>query len=184
MPNFPLDLTGIRSHFLTVLERQEARPRPGNPTRKRQSVWLVRCDCGKPFLIGRSDFVKGQKSCGCQTQALRAPAIRTHGMSKHPAYWVWRSMNDRCRLSTHQAWERYGGRGITVCTEWQVSFEAFWRDMGPTYQPGLTIDRLENDSGYSTENCDWRTRKEQSNNRRPPRKRSTTSLTQDLSAGL
>jgi hypothetical protein len=147
-------------------------------------MWLVRCDCGQTKLMRRSDFIKGRvKSCGCQRYALIGQANSTHGMTKHPAYWVWRSMNDRCRLPTHQAWARYGGRGITVCPEWQTSFETFWRDMGPTYQPGLSIDRIDNDSGYSPENCAWKTSKEQNNNRRPPRKRSTTSSTQDLATG-
>ena len=54
---------------------------------------------------------------------------RTHGLSKHPAYAVYRSMLDRCSLPTHQSWKNYGARGITVCDRWKQSFENFWEDI-------------------------------------------------------
>src|SRR5262249_40557060 len=84
-------------------------------------------------------------------------------------YWLWRSMQDRCRLPTHQAWKNYGARGITVCARWD-SFENFWADTRPTYQPGLTIERRNNSAGYSPENCYWATWKAQSNNKRTNRR--------------
>jgi hypothetical protein len=87
-------------------------------------------------------------------------------MSKHPAYAVWRSMCDRCRLPSHQAWANYGGRGITVCERWQEAFEHFWEDMGPSYQPGLTLDRIDNEGNYTYENCRWVPYKVQALNRR------------------
>jgi hypothetical protein len=86
-------------------------------------------------------------------------------MSEHPAFWVWRSMHDRCELPTHHAWKNYGGRGITVCAAWS-SFEAFWADMGPGYVPGLTLDRKDNSLGYCPENCRWATRIVQARNKR------------------
>jgi len=87
-------------------------------------------------------------------------------MSEHPVYAVWRSMNDRCRLPSHQAWKNYGGRGIFVCAKWQESFENFWGDMGGSYQSGLELDRRDNDSGYSPENCRWVSRRANTMNRR------------------
>ena len=84
-------------------------------------------------------------------------------------------MKDRCALPTHQAWRNYGGRGITVCARWAESFGNFWADMGPTYVPGLTLDRRDNEAGYSPENCRWTTYKVQANNRRVSSKTSTTS---------
>jgi hypothetical protein len=53
-----------------------------------------------------------------------------------------------------------------VCAEWAASFENFWRDMGPSYRRGLTLDRLDNDQGYSIHNCEWRTYKQQAQNTR------------------
>ena len=89
-----------------------------------------------------------------------------HGMCHTPIYYAWRSMNDRCRRDRHPGWQNYGGRGITVCPEWQRSFLAFYLDMSPTYQPGLSIDRIDNSRGYGPDNCRWATSKQQSRNRR------------------
>jgi len=86
-------------------------------------------------------------------------------MSKHPVYGVWRGMIDRCKLPSHQAWGRYGGRGITVCPQW-TEFEVFWADMQTGYGPGLELDRRDNSLGYSPENCRWVTSQVNCRNRR------------------
>lgn len=140
----------------------------------RKSKWLCRCDCGTEREFVASELAKGRtNSCGCLRRELASDRHRTHGMTSHPAFAVWRSMIDRCTLPTHQAWKNYGARGITVCVEWRDSFEAFWRDMGPTYQRGLTLDRRDNSKGYSPENCAWRTVKDQARNKRTNRTIST-----------
>ena len=133
--------------------------------------WVYRCDCGKETVKNGSDVAKATKkglvqNCGCYTQKLRSEQHTTHGMTSHPAFAVWRSMIDRCRLPTHQAWHNYGARGIRVCEQWQNSFEAFWEDMGPTYKRGLELDRRNNDGNYEPENCRWVTRRVNSGNRR------------------
>jgi hypothetical protein len=63
------------------------------------------------------------------------------------------------------SYERYGGRGITVCDRWK-EFANFYDDMSPTYSDELTLDRTDNSKGYSPENCKWSTRKEQAMNTR------------------
>lgn len=157
------DITGLRVGYLTATAYRTSDGR--------KSIWDVTCDCGNVVQMAATELVKQSKrgvvsSCGCKRRETIGKRNTRHGMTKHPAYAVWRSMVDRCRLPTHHAWANYGGRGITVCAEWQERFENFWADMGPTYQPGLTLERVDNEAGYSKQNCAWKTPWTQAGNRR------------------
>lgn len=95
--------------------------------------------------------------------------LANNGMNKkdHYLYDTWREMRSRCNNPNHRYYINYGGRGITICPEWE-DFWVFLTDMGDR-PDGLTLDRVNNELGYSAQNCKWSTRKEQTKNRRPTR---------------
>lgn len=89
----------------------------------------------------------------------------SHGLSKSKLYTVWCNMIARCENKKNNHYERYGGRGIKVCIEWRGSFTKFKEDMGDIPFEGATMDRKDNNKGYSKENCRWVTNQENCNNR-------------------
>src|SRR4028119_2458272 len=88
-----------------------------------------------------------------------------HGMAKTPIYRAWRSMRTRCENSKSLFFSYYGGRGIRVCDRW-LDFVKFYEDMGATYFPHASLERIDNDTGYEPSNCKWIPRSEQAKNRR------------------
>lgn len=105
------------------------------------------------------------------TDFLKHRKFRPYGISKDPLYCVYNSMIQRCSCPTHHAYHNYGGRGITVCDEWRNDSKAFlsWA-YSNGYEKGLSLDRIDNDKGYSPDNCRWVSSKAQNNNKRTNRK--------------
>jgi hypothetical protein len=88
---------------------------------------------------------------------------------RHPLYNRWKDLKKRCYNPRSKSYHNYGGRGIKVCDRWRVSFSNFLSDMGDSFTPGKTIDRIDNDGDYCKENCRWATPVEQCGNTRKNR---------------
>lgn len=125
-----------------------------------------RCECGAEKLFQRDHLFSGRsKSCGCLRKQVVSEVKGTHRMSKSRLYRRWASMRARCTNPNCRHFHRYGGRGISVCAEWQ-SFQNFFEwAMQSGYEDGLEIDRIDNDGDYSPENCRWITHQENCRNR-------------------
>lgn len=157
-----IDLTGMRFGKLLVIA--EAKERAS----QREVQWICLCDCGKETIVRSSRLRKGlTQSCGCGV--LEANIKHGKSSNKNPVrlYRIWKNMKRRCNNPNRSNYNRYGGRGIKVCQEWQEDFQAFYDwAMANGYQEDLEIDRIDNDGNYEPSNCRWVTHKENCNNRR------------------
>ena len=143
---------------------------PTESSKKTVRFGLYKCYCGNEFKARISAVKRNDtKSCGC----LHKEKTVLHGMTKHRLYDTWKKMIDRCTKKISKDYKGYGGRGITVCIEW-LDIRVFIKDMYPSYKEGLTIDRINNDLGYSKSNCRWVNQNIQSRNTRRVRTNNTS----------
>lgn len=153
------NLEGSRFGRLVVLEEARAKITPGGQVKRRM---LCRCDCGNEKVVAVTSLRSGNtQSCGC----YHAERIARHGLHGTRTYRIWAGMIRRGTGKNTQ--HNYGDRGIDVCDSWK-DFGNFVKDMGEC-PPHLTLERLDNDLGYTPENCAWVTFKEQQRNKRTNR---------------
>lgn len=154
------DLTGQRFGRWAVIERA--------PNKGKVTMWHCKCDCGNEKDVCAAKLKNGEsRSCGCLQKEIVSMRDGNHHLSSTRLHRIWGGMKTRCYNSNYPQYKDYGGRGITVCAEWSNSFTAFYNwAMSNGYQDGLTLDRIDNDKGYSPDNCRWATQKFQNNHKR------------------
>ncbi len=152
------DLTGLTFGKLKVIRRDE--------NLNNHPAYLCQCECGNMLVVRGQALISGNtKSCGC---LRKINYVKKHSRKGTRLYRIWKKMKSRCsNLNDPDYQQYYGSRGITVCDEWLHNFQAFhdWA-MSHGYSDELTIDRMDNDKGYSPDNCRWATAEEQRHNQR------------------
>jgi hypothetical protein len=158
------DITGERFGKWTVLSRAEN-------NKEGRAVWVCRCDCGTVRKVIGKTLISGKSSCcGCTRKENASKASSRsntkHGMRKTRLYTIWQSMKGRTKYPSTNSYERYGGRGIKVCEEWEKDFTAFaqWA-LSNGYSDELTLDRIDPDGNYEPSNCRWATWSQQARNK-------------------
>lgn len=148
-----IDLTGHKFGRLTAIKIVE--------NTKTGTYWNCVCECGNQSDVFIGHLRSGKTlSCGC----LLKEKNKTHGKARTPTHISWCAMRNRVLSEKTNGYEKYGGRGITICDEWN-NFEVFLNDMGERPSTYHVLDRINPNGNYEPGNCRWITKKESCDNR-------------------
>lgn len=156
-----IDITGEKFNRLTVLKREE--------NKGTRAYWLCKCDCGNEIITDGKRLRSGYtKSCGClQKEKAFFNNKFKHGLADTRLSNIYFKMKSRCTNSHSKRYKDYGGRGITICDEWMKESKNFFEwAINNGYKKDLTLERINNEKGYSPDNCKWATYQDQANNTR------------------
>ena len=138
---------------------------PTETSMRKATYGLFECQyCKKEFECAVSNVKRGNtKSCGCFATKINT----THGLYSHRFYHTWNGVMQRCNNPKHKRYKDYGGRGITICEEWlDIRNFVAWAEATYPNIEDATLDRIDNDKGYSPENCTWSDKTTQAVNQR------------------
>ena len=166
---YPKDISGMKIGKLTVIEACDYIAHNG----KKFSGVKCQCDCGNIKIVRRNDFLSGKsKSCGCLIREFNKTKIRREkfrNKNKDRLRSIWKNMVSRCCNVNFPDYPNYGGRGIEICGKWvgKNGFINFYDwAISNGYSENLTLDRIDNDEGYSPQNCRWANWETQCSNKR------------------
>ena len=165
----PQNLIGKRFGRLTVI-KDAGRKEAGGV------LWQCKCDCGNEVVVETKYLNQGHvQSCGCLKHDRQIEANTIHGKNHTRLYNVWVGMRQRCTDPKHKSYKNYGGRGISVCKEWDeyLTFEQWALSNGYNSDAkygDCTLDRIDVNGNYCPENCRWVDTKTQAQNKRNSKK--------------
>lgn len=155
------DIIGKKFGELTVLEFDHKEQIYNSKGIKNgfKYFYLCKCECGNISIVPRHHLVYGHtQSCGCVNF--------THGLTHTRLFNIFNGMKQRCYNPKNYKYKNYGGRGITICQEWQEDFINFYNwAINNNYADNLSIDRINVNGNYEPNNCRWVNMKTQQNNR-------------------